>query len=383
MPTPTIIYASLVAHDSVRQRPHWLAEGLARHARVLWLEPHVSVLHQRPTLGRFTRAHERLAYLTPPTALPVTGYLPLLNTLSSRHTAHHVHRAVRTLGWEAPTALIATFPKHLALVAALRNRGASACEPRVLYDVMDDYPRFFGLGQQQVLERMHRALLASADAITTSSQTLAETITPHTRVQPVVLQNGVATEFIAACERAVPAAELASHGRPIFGYVGVISRWFDFEAVRRLATAFPQGTVALVGPVEVPTPPLPANVVFLGRRAHPELPSLLAAFDVGLVPFLRSPAIDAVNPVKVYEYWAAGLPVLGTPFDELERLRPHVITAPPDEWPAAAGGILTPPRAPTARSTVRAHAAANTWELRTDALLRVVNGSYDALPGVR
>lgn len=370
-PKTTLIFASLVHHDSVRQRPHWLAEGLSERYRVLWLEPHVSLVHERRTQAELTRMSDTFARLRPASVLPVTGYVAPFNALSYRLTARAVRGALGELAWDVPRAIVTTFPKQLELVRAL-ERGAASRRLPVVYDVMDDYPRFFGLGQHQVLERMHRALLARADAVTTSSESLALLVRQHTHANVSVIANGVSRGFIEACERAASSPECADFGRPIFGYVGVISRWFDFEAVTRLAQAYPNGTVVLVGPADVPLPPLPSNVKCLGRRAHDELPALLAAFDVGLVPFRHLPGIDAVNPVKVYEYWAAGLPVLGTPFTELERMGAGVVTAHPDEWPKAASALVVAGDVGAVRSRARALASTQTWELRVASLAQVV-----------
>jgi glycosyltransferase involved in cell wall biosynthesis len=48
--------------------------------------------------------------------------------------------------------------------------------------------------------------------------------------------------------------------------------------------------------------------------SHDDVPRVLAGFDVGLIPFRRTPLTAGVNPNKLYEYLAAGLPVVATPF---------------------------------------------------------------------
>jgi glycosyltransferase involved in cell wall biosynthesis len=161
--------------------------------------------------------------------------------------------------------------------------------------------------------------------------------------QVTVVGNAVPAAFVAACRDAVVPEEIRSLPRPVLGYVGTIARWLDADALRWLAEAFPHGTVLLVGPVEQRPTRLPANVVLLGERPHEQLPGILRGLDLGLVPFLSSPLIDAVNPVKVYEYWAAGLPVLSTPFAEAQRLRPGVVVAPASEWPRSARELLASP----------------------------------------
>jgi hypothetical protein len=55
------------------------------------------------------------------------------------------------------------------------------------------------------------------------------------------------------------------------------------------------------------------------------VPSLVAGFDVCIVPFLDSALTRCVDPVKVYEYLAAGKPVVATVLPELERLEPGLV----------------------------------------------------------
>jgi len=59
------------------------------------------------------------------------------------------------------------------------------------------------------------------------------------------------------------------------------------------------------------------NVHFLGERPYSELPKYLHGFDVCLIPFKNVPLIEATHPVKIYEYLAAGKPVVATKMLEL------------------------------------------------------------------
>ena len=110
--------------------------------------------------------------------------------------------------------------------------------------------------------------------------------------------------------------------RPRIGYLGAIAPWFDFELMTALVQARAAWEFVLVGPVLPGAGPalerlaaLP-NVELKGAVAHDEVPRVLAGFDVGLIPFRRNPLTAGVNPNKLYEYLAAGLPVVSTPFSE-------------------------------------------------------------------
>ena len=47
---------------------------------------------------------------------------------------------------------------------------------------------------------------------------------------------------------------------------------------------------------------------------HEQVPGVLLDFTVGMIPFRRTALTAAVNPNKLYEYLAVGLPAVATPF---------------------------------------------------------------------
>jgi glycosyltransferase involved in cell wall biosynthesis len=55
------------------------------------------------------------------------------------------------------------------------------------------------------------------------------------------------------------------------------------------------------------------KVRLIGPRPYEEMPALLAASDVCLLPFLENDITRHIVPIKVYEYLAAGRPVVSTP----------------------------------------------------------------------
>ena len=83
------------------------------------------------------------------------------------------------------------------------------------------------------------------------------------------------------------------------------------DLVDAAAAALPEFTFVLIGAVNGALP-RSANVHSVGAVPYDELPAHLQFGDVGIVPYRRGTFNDASCPLKVYEYLAAGLPVVAT-----------------------------------------------------------------------
>jgi glycosyltransferase involved in cell wall biosynthesis len=68
------------------------------------------------------------------------------------------------------------------------------------------------------------------------------------------------------------------------------------------------------------------NFLYLGTKPYDQIPWYLHRFSVGIIPFRKTRLTAAVNPVKLYEYSACGLPTVSTDFsDDLSEFK-HIIS---------------------------------------------------------
>jgi len=111
------------------------------------------------------------------------------------------------------------------------------------------------------------------------------------------------------------------------GFFGLIREWVDLELLASVARRRPDWHIVLLGDSTIDLSPyqnLP-NIHFLGRKRYEELPAYCKQFDVGLIPFKVNELTRAVNPIKLREYLAAGLPVVSTPLPEISLLKKRCV----------------------------------------------------------
>jgi glycosyltransferase involved in cell wall biosynthesis len=115
--------------------------------------------------------------------------------------------------------------------------------------------------------------------------------------------------------------------RPRMLYVGTLDARVEIDQVEAMSKARPEGSVVLVGPSPDPEHydglrALP-NVTIRPPVPRSELPGLVAAADVGLIPHVRSVQTEAMSPLKLYEYLAAGVPVASVDLPGVASVHPE------------------------------------------------------------
>src|SRR5262249_29263832 len=115
------------------------------------------------------------------------------------------------------------------------------------------------------------------------------------------------------------------------------------------------------------------NVHRFGEVPYDKLSGYVAGFDVCTIPFQRTPLTEATNPVKLYEYFATGKPIVARRLPELEPFE-DVVTlygAGADFAGALETALREDPAAGKADRR-RALARENTWDLRYRALSEAI-----------
>jgi glycosyltransferase involved in cell wall biosynthesis len=314
---PVVYLPTWVRWDSMRQRPQYLLQAFAAHGHpVYFVDPREPVARNADGV----------------TIVPSVEDVPASDVIL------YVH------------------------FAPLRHLFDRFQRPVVVYDILDDLSIYdadeVGMPEERRVRSHHPIVMERADVVIVSNEVLGAT---HRSERPDLIHvpNGVDAERFAA--PAPPPADVPRDGRPAVGYHGMISHWFDFDLFEGVVRARPGLHFVLVGPHDPRTQEQVDriagldNVELLGERPSGTMPSYVQSFDVGTVWFQVNDMTRAVTPLKVYEYLAAGKPVVSTPLPACEA-EPTVHTAGSvEDFASAIDAALAEPDGESRRAVAREH----------------------------
>jgi glycosyltransferase involved in cell wall biosynthesis/2-polyprenyl-3-methyl-5-hydroxy-6-metoxy-1,4-benzoquinol methylase len=242
----------------------------------------------------------------------------------------------------------------------------------VVYDWIDDL-KVFPFDQRK-LETLHARAMREATVVIAVARRLHERALaerPDARYVPNAVEEG---RFEREPEPNPALADpkfagILAKGKPIAGYYGALARWFDYDLLRETARLRPDWSFVLIGPdhdgslARSKLDRLP-NVHALGPRQYLTLPGYLHRFDVATIPFAINDITLATSPLKLYEYFAAGKPVVSTPMPECTAFDDVRIVRGPDAFSAALDAARRDAADPAFRARLAALAARNTWRAR-------------------
>ncbi len=291
--------------------------------------------------------------------------------LSSEETAT-IAGAVRSIlptGGHKPGMQIVSLP--IWLDAALRIR--DQFNYPILYDCHDLLEGFKGYSADiQTAEHM---LLEEADLLCFSS---AHLLAHHTANNPawaaksMLVRNAVDDWLLERVQPDKPPSR-----EPVVGYIGAIEEWLDIDMIRKAAIDLPGCRFVFFGKVDsrhISEQLQLPNIEFKGEIKFSSLPDTLNQLDVGIIPFKVNSLTLSTNPIKLYEYFGYGLPVVSSDLPEVAAFDELVyITRSPADFSSKLKAALDE-RDPALRQRRRAIAANQTWLQRAQAITSVLKG---------
>lgn len=364
-------------------KQHVAVELARRGHRVLYVDslglrrPSASARDLRRIVRRIRKAlraprqvRDRL-WVWSPLALPFHG-----NPISRRVNHWALER-----GLDAHLRALAMRKEWLWTYNPMSNRLVDlAAFDRCIYHCVDEISAQPGM-PAATLRAAEEELTRRADVVFTTSRMLTESRkqwNPRTHYLPNV------ADYEHFCTAMSPATmipdDLARLGAPRLGFIGAISGYkVDFALIRAVATARPEWNLVLIGSIGEGDPWTDigaleglSNVHLLGPRAYARLPGYLKGFDVALLPSRINDYTDAMFPMKLFEYLAAGRPVVSVGLKAIRDYADVVDIAPsPEAFIDKIAAVLAG-RAPALPARL-AVAKRHTYVTRMDQMLALIS----------
>jgi glycosyltransferase involved in cell wall biosynthesis len=362
-------------------------DRLAQTNRVLYVEEPVTMLAplKVPAYWRRWRAaapqvkHLKpgLWTLTPPPLLPFGNMRPAVNRANQAVLARYVRWASHHLGFANDAIVWAYLPPSVDLLDALPAQGL------VVYHCVDDHSAFPGFVTPEVVRAYEDELTRRADLVIATSERLASTRRPFNPRTYAVLNAADVDVFSRALgpHMAVPD-DLARIPAPRLEIIGALDYRIDLKGLEALADADPAWQLVLIGPVnsgELERSSLRhrANVHLLGEKPYVELPGYLKGASVALIPYVHGKLTESIFPLKLFEYLAAGVPVVAGGLPELHSLSGTIgVAETAADYPALVREALTTD-SPERRAARAAFAAGNSWDARVEDISRLVEEALE------
>lgn len=255
----------------------------------------------------------------------------------------------------------------------------------VIYDAMDDWAAFSDAREQRLIDN-ENAVVARADVVLTVSRKLYDRhriLNKNTWLVP----NGVDTDFFSGVltyDKKESDVLFRYKDRMVVGYVGGIHDWVDVDLIVETAKLLPEAVFVLIGPALKSLQPKFAgvdNILYLGPKPYSELIRYVSYFKVGIIPFKLNLLNESTNPIKLYEYLGAGLPVVSTGMQEVVSHAAEGVVYIADDPATFAGGILKAVAARDSQQYVRDRleiAGRNSWASRAETLLQLIDSGFDS-----
>jgi glycosyltransferase involved in cell wall biosynthesis len=250
-----------------------------------------------------------------------------------------------------------------------------------LYDCVDFHAGFHTSMARRETQKQEQALIGSVQYFFVNSQILRRV--HKTQRQGILVPAGFRlNDFVGAPKEKVHVFR----DKPVVGYIGSIDERVDFRLLEALVGRNPQWTFVLWGPVLMEDPINYSAVrnsltsimkypnVMYGSSGSLDVPFVINQFSVGIIPYdYRHQGVKYSYPMKVFEYFYAGKPVVSTPIIELSRFTKYIrMGSTIDQWEHYLRDLLFNPWKSSYKREQKNLAIENSWERKIDIMLQIL-----------
>lgn len=291
----------------IKQRPHFIAERLAKDYDML-----VLYRHKYNRSGLQQRKSDEMK-LNPIYVFPGESKLPFLRKINICLFRQLVKYQIKKC---LPDVIYLTFPTQVSLLP-------HNFKGKIIYDCMDNHAAFSENVKQKNLIQKSEQQLCNVSSILVSCDYLKRMLKDNYHISGkkiTVVRNAFDGKIIELPLDLKKGDEIYR-----MAYVGTISSWFDWKPLEQIIDFDPNVEIHLYGPVDATVRiPDKNRMIYHGTIEHDKLYDTLKDMDCLLMPFIVNDIIEAVDPVKLYEYINFNKNIIVCKYKEVERYEEFV-----------------------------------------------------------
>jgi teichuronic acid biosynthesis glycosyltransferase TuaH len=249
---------------------------------------------------------------------------------------------------------------------------------KLIYEYIDELEIFHMYGPE--MEKDHLELLQKADITVCTATKLYNKVVDRAK-NAIVSTNAGDYDFFVNTQsfeiNSLLKGKIEGYSC-VLGYYGALAKWFDYELIKQVAERKKDwlwllvginydGTLDRSGILEL------ENVLYIPPQPYKELPSFLKAFDIATIPFVINEITLSTSPVKLFEYMAAGKPILTSKMPECLKYRSVATYRDADEFITFAENYLKLVKEDSYWETLKKEALENTWDNKTQQILKALS----------
>ena len=306
----SILYYSNVDWYWIKQRPHFVAEGLAESYDLKFVYQH----RYNRTNMQTNRKDSIIKHVNPIFVIPTGDGYKLTRKLN--HLIKKIYISILILYYDFEFIMIA-YPTQIYSIP-------SFFKGKLIYDCMDNH---IAMSEDETIQKelfeSEEIAVSKADIVLYSSDRLKVELQKR---YPNLSDNKMKLIRNAYNGQIYDMNDIESnHDKFKLCYFGTISSWFNFEYLENSIKEFDNIEYYLYGPIESGIQ-IPNNdrIKLMGTVEHSKLKDIVKEMDCLIMPFILNDIIESVDPVKLYEYINFNKNIITVYYNEIKRFEPFV-----------------------------------------------------------
>jgi teichuronic acid biosynthesis glycosyltransferase TuaH len=370
-----ILYLCNVRWDWIKQRPQFLAEGLAQNNEVdVFVEGSLHKIFKERRREKPIEGNGKIT-LNKYYGFPF-GIIPLIGKIKMWKAVNAFFFRLQLPSFKQYDVIWLGSPVYYRQI-----KNKIRPNNKLVYDCMDDYAAFPKVvnnpGLKASIIKTENEVLERADVVFCSSQYLANVLKKRSARQKdiIVVNNAIQLPEMKEVKADDMPENVKEKYRIVAGmdsvlmYIGTVADWFDFALVENLLNDMPSVNLVVIGPLNTKNTLQHPRVHYLGSINRDYIFSFMNQADALIMPFIVNDLIESVNPVKLYEYIYSGKPSLAPYYSESEKFGDYVCLYKDYlELKESVEKILSNSYQSNSRQVIDSFIEANTWAGRVETI---------------